>query len=152
MRIRTARILFLVLSLNFLFVSNSSFAQELSNWLPIPQVTAGATNPTVTQSNIAITICKAGYTATIRPKSSFTTALKKKQLASTYSRYGSTSTSLFEEDHLIPLEVGGNPTSVQNLWPQLWQGDFGARKENALENKIHELVCTNKMKLKSARA
>jgi hypothetical protein len=152
MKIRVVQISLLIVTLNILLSPIPSFAQDPSYWLPIHKVTAGAINPAVTQENISKTICTAGYTATIRPKSSFTTALKKKQLVSTYSRYGSTSTSLVEEDHLIPLEVGGNPSSVQNLWPQLWTGDFGARKKDALENKIHKMVCSNQITLKFAQA
>jgi hypothetical protein len=105
-----------------------SHAEDLTSYLPISSVTPGATNPAVTQSNIASTICTSGYTKTIRPTSSYTTTLKIKQLAGTYKRYGSTKTSLVEEDHLIPLEIGGIPKSVDNLWAQLWDGAWGARK------------------------
>jgi hypothetical protein len=28
------------------------------------------------------------------------------------------SPSRYEEDHLIPLELGGHPTSPRNLWPE----------------------------------
>ena len=35
-----------------------------------------------------------------------------------YRDYGGTSARGYEEDHLIPLELGGSPRSVQNLWPE----------------------------------
>ena len=52
--------------------------------LPLSAVTPGATNPAVTQANIQQTICKANYTATIRPPASYTTKLKISQLAGAY--------------------------------------------------------------------
>jgi hypothetical protein len=125
-----------------------SHAEDLTSYLPISSVTPGATNPAVSQSNIASTICISGYTKTIRPTSPFTTDLKIKQLAGTYSRYGSTKTSLVEEDHLIPLEIGGSPKSVENLWAQLWDGTWGARKKDQLENKINSMVCSRTMTLR----
>jgi len=143
-----------LLTLASVLVAQPSFsnAEDLTSYLPISSVTPGATNPAVNQSNIASTICTSGYTKTIRPTSSYTTALKIKQLAGTYSRYGSTKTSLVEEDHLIPLEIGGSPKSVENLWAQLWDGAWGARKKDQLENKINSMVCSRAMTLAAAQA
>jgi hypothetical protein len=130
----------------------SGQASELAPVLPNAQVTPGATNPVVTQSNIGETICVLGYTKTIRPPSSYTTALKKSQLRTLpYSSYGSTDTKLFEEDHLIPLELGGHPTSPKNLWPEPWSGTSGARLKDRLENKLHLMVCSHQITLKNAQ-
>src|SRR5579871_5396607 len=41
-------------------------------WLPDPSCTPGALNPDVTQATIASTICKTGWTATVRPPLSVT--------------------------------------------------------------------------------
>jgi len=131
--------------------STNSSGEDLSFYLPISNLTPGVTNPDVTQANIASTICTAGYTKTIRPPSTYTTSLKIKQLAADYKRYGSTKTSFVEEDHLIPLEIGGNPKSSRNLWPQLWDGAWGAHKKDQLENKIHSLVCSKAMSLEVAQ-
>jgi ferritin len=59
--------------------------------LPVPSVLAdttpdtspppGALNPNVTQSNIAQTICRPGWTATVRPPESYTYQLKRQQMA-----------------------------------------------------------------------
>src|SRR6266567_5179912 len=73
-----------------------------------------ATYSVVTQSTIGSTICVSGWTATVRPPTSYTNALKVTQIAQ-YG-YSDTSTADYEEDHLIPLELGGNPTSALNLW------------------------------------
>jgi hypothetical protein len=56
-------------------------------------------NPTVTQSNIQDTICKSGWTATIRPPASYTNALKKQQLAA--AKWKDKAPSHYEQDHLI---------------------------------------------------
>jgi hypothetical protein len=47
------------------------------------------TNPDVTQDTIDSTICVSGWTSTVRPPSSYTTALKIQQIA----EYGYTNTS-----------------------------------------------------------
>src|SRR5262245_29255572 len=47
-----------------------------SSLYPNATATPGVVNPDVTQANINDTICKSGWTATIRPPASFTTALK----------------------------------------------------------------------------
>jgi len=80
-----------------------------------------------------------------------TTKLKLKQLR-TVGAYASTlGASSFEEDHLISLEIGGNPTSEQNLWPQHWSAPFGAHQKDQLENKLHRLVCSGTITLVEAQ-
>ena len=116
--------------------------------LPNPATTPGAMNPLVNQGNISTTICRNGYTATIRPSVLYTNSLKRRQLnSSPYSSYGITDLKFFEEDHLIPLELGGSPTSAENLWPQLWSGPSGARDKDRLENRLHALVCSGSLSL-----
>src|SRR5436190_23881636 len=78
--------------------------------LPDPSCQPGTYNPDVTQSTIDTTICVSGWTATVRPPSSYTTALKVKQIAE-YG-YSDTSTADYEEDHLVPLELGGAPKAA----------------------------------------
>jgi hypothetical protein len=52
--------------------------------LILPTHTPGARYSKVTQATIATTICKSGWTKTIRPPASYTNALKKAQLALWY--------------------------------------------------------------------
>lgn len=118
--------------------------------LPNAAITPGSINPNVIQANIQQTICTPGYTATIRPPASYTTKLKIKQLDSGYAINGNKKTSDYEEDHLISLEIGGNPTDPKNLWPEPYAGT-GARIKDQVENKLHALVCANKMKLSTAQ-
>jgi hypothetical protein len=139
----------LVLFISILLSSDSAFANEPI--LPITSITPGATNPAVTQSNIKSTICVIGYTATIRPSSSYTNNLKRKQLSSTYSFYHNSKLGDFEEDHLISLELGGSPTNPKNLWPEPYNSSSGARVKDQVENKLHLLVCSGKLTLVQAQ-
>jgi hypothetical protein len=77
--------------------------------------TPGAYNPDVTQSTIHSTICVSGWTATVRPPRSYTNALKAQGVID----YGYSDTNLadYEEDHLVPLELGGAPRDPGNLGP-----------------------------------
>lgn len=126
--------------------------QSATPALPDSSVTPGALNPNVTQANIASTICTLGFTSKIRPPASYTTKLKRQQLRTApYSRYGSTSTKLFEEDHLISLELGGAPYDPKNLWPEPWGGATGARTKDKLENTLHALVCAHQITLSEAQ-
>src|ERR671936_261987 len=69
--------------------------------------TPGVLNPDVTHANITSTICMRGWTKTIRPPTDYTNALKLKQMR----EYGvSGSPTDYQEDHLISLELGGDPT------------------------------------------
>ena len=58
--------------------------------------------------------------------------------------------SKYEEDHLISLQLGGNPSDPKNLWPQPYAGN-GARKKDVVETALKRLVCSNKMKLADAQ-
>lgn len=116
--------------------------------LPDARCTPGATDPRVTQANIATTICVAGYTKRVRPSTSVTTPIKRARLAA----YGSRGPlSAFELDHLIPLELGGAPAAVANLWPEPWTGTQGARTKDHVENVLHARVCAKTMRLAIAQ-
>ena len=114
--------------------------------LPDPACTPGAVDPRVTQSNLASTICAAGYTLTVRPPGSYTKALKRRQIA----EYGYADTSLpdYEEDHLIPLSLGGAPFDQRNLWPEPGRSP---NPKDVVERKLHRLVCAGKMSLAEAQ-
>ena len=116
--------------------------------LPDPKCTPGAIDPTVTQDNIDSTICVPGYTKTVRPPVSYTEPLKFKLM----DAYGFTdSASNYEFDHLIPLEVGGSPTDVKNLWPEPHYTDPNSFDKDGLENYLHKQVCSGNMDLKTAQ-
>lgn len=123
--------------------------------LPNASRTPGALNPAVSQATIHSTICVPGYTRTIRPPEQYTYDLKVQQLHTGYAVNGDTATRDYEEDHLIALEIGGNPTSVKNLWPEPWYNGaytpWNASVKDSLENRLHELVCSGQLPLKTAQ-
>ena len=118
------------------------------NGMPDPKCTPGLANPNVTQDNIQKTICKSGYSSSIRPPVSYTEPLKKQLMKS----YGFTdSLSNYELDHLIPLEVGGNPSDVKNLWPQGHYGKSKSFEKDKFENYLHKQVCSGALSLQQAQ-
>ena len=120
--------------------------------LPNTKVTPGAVNPNVTQANIRTTICVSGWTATVRPPVSYTNKLKFDQLNSGYNLGGDLNMKDYEEDHIVPLEVGGNPTSPLNLFPEPRHIKLSAYLKDQLENRIHRLVCSGELTLKAGQA
>jgi hypothetical protein len=122
---------------------------------PDPTLTPGALNPAVTSATINSTICVSGWTATIRPSSSYTTALKLRQIAQ-YG-YSDTSTSSYEEDHLISLELGGAPADPRNLWPEPYTISLadgrstGAHIKDGFETKLKNQVCAGTITLAQAQ-
>jgi len=117
--------------------------------LPDKRLTTGYINPEVTQENIHSTVCVKGYSKSIRPPSYYTNKLKKRQLAE-YG-YADSNPQHYEEDHLIPLSIGGSPDHPKNLWPQPRQSEWNAEKKDRLEFKIYRLVCEGKVPLDEAR-
>ena len=79
--------------------------------LPDRHCTPGSIDPAVTQANIATTICRAGYTTTVRPPESQTEHFKLDVAEPAYGQ-GDVSGEL---DHLVPLELGGS-NDATNLW------------------------------------
>ncbi len=114
--------------------------------LPDRSCTPGSINPDVTQGNIQQTICQSGFSATIRPLASYTNSLKRQGIID----YGFNDTNLshYEEDHLISLELGGNPTDPANLWPE--PGGAPNAKDR-IENLCHRKVCDGSIPLADAQ-
>jgi len=122
-----------------------------SSGLPNIKLTPGAINPAVTQATIRQTICVIGWTATVRPPASYTNQLKYNQLHSGYSLDGDLNRKDYEEDHIVPLEVGGSPSSPLNLFPEPRNIRLGSYLKDQLENRIHQLVCNGQLSLKAAQ-
>jgi hypothetical protein len=117
--------------------------------LPDLRCTPGALNPHVRQSNVRRTVCVSGWTDTIRPPTSYTNRLKAQGIKD----YGFKNSTLghYEEDHLIPLSVGGSARSPENLWPEPYKGAFGARVKDRLERLLHNRICDGTVRLAKAR-
>ncbi|MCZ0991791.1 hypothetical protein [Streptomyces diastatochromogenes] len=116
--------------------------------------TPGAISPAVTQANLTSTICrKGGYTGDIRPPESVTR--KEKLLnAASYGYTGRLGDA--EYDHLISLQLGGDPNDYRNLWVE--PADPGHRpgagvnnKKDPVETKLHTAVCNGKVPLAAAQ-
>jgi hypothetical protein len=113
--------------------------------LPDTACTPGATDPAVTPATIASTICRSGWTATVRPPESVTETLKRSQLAA----YGETGPiSAYEEDHLIPLELGGAPADPSNLWPE---PGASPNPKDDVESAANRAVCDGRLGLAQAQ-
>jgi hypothetical protein len=110
-----------------------------------PVRTPGVLNPDVTQATIRSTICRHGWTTTIRPPVSYTNALKRRQMRA----YGETGPlSAYQEDHLISLELGGHPTDPRNLWPEPYPR---ASRVDRIENELNAQVCSGALALAEAQ-
>jgi hypothetical protein len=114
--------------------------------LPSKSLSPGVFYAAVRQGTIKKTICRAGWTAKIRPPVSYTNALKLQQMQQ-YEETGSPAD--YEEDHLIPLELGGAPMNPKNLWPE---PRAQANTSDPLETKLKRQVCKGSLKLAKARA
>jgi hypothetical protein len=139
-----------------MMIATSALAGDVGPYdLPNPALTPGDINAAVTQESIKQTVCVSGYTKTIRPPATVTTALKKKQLDSYKfsdgSGFADKSLKSYEEDHLISLEIGGNPTSEKNLWPEIYLSKWGAHIKDRLENELKSEVCSGKITLDEAQ-
>jgi len=123
--------------------------------LPDRKLTPGQSDPRVTQGNIQKTICIPGYTSTVRPSSSIAAVIKRNRMRA----YGYTTAANFELDHLIALELGGDPASILNLWPEPWEAKggklakrgYGAESKDAVENRLHKKVCNGTTSLSKAQ-
>ena len=107
--------------------------------------TPGVLNPDVTQATIRATICKRGWTRTIRPAVEYTNTLKRRQMRA-YHELGPS--SAYQEDHLISLELGGHPTDPRNLWPEPYPR---ASVVDAIENELNAKVCSGALTLWAAQ-
>lgn len=112
----------------------------------VHNITYCALNPAVTQATIRRTICVSGWTATIRPSSSYTSTLKVQQLAA--FRYADENPRDYEEDHRVPLELGGAPRTVSNLSPERGRSP---NPKDAAENTARANVCAGRTTLRQAQ-
>ncbi|MBW8794242.1 MAG: hypothetical protein JF597_11790 [Streptomyces sp.] len=116
--------------------------------------TPGAISPAVTQANLKTTICrKGGYTSGVRP-SAYVTGKEKKLNAASYGFTGAMSDA--EYDHLISLQLGGDPNDPRNLWlepadPGHKAGQGVNNRKDPVETKLHTAVCAGKVTLAQAQ-
>ncbi|GAA1024956.1 hypothetical protein GCM10009565_33520 [Amycolatopsis albidoflavus] len=111
---------------------------------PDPSCTPGAVNPQVSQANIATTVCKSGWTKTVRPPTGKTSRMKD----TTAKAYTLPAGETGEYDHLVSLELGGAPDDPRNLWVE--PGKIPNPKD-AVENKLKDAVCSGLIPLATAQ-
>ncbi|PKW00213.1 hypothetical protein [Amycolatopsis echigonensis] len=112
--------------------------------VPDPACTPGAVNPQVNQADIGSTVCKSGWTKTVRPPTSKTNSMK----AATAKAYSLQPGATGEYDHLVSLELGGAPDDPRNLWVE--PGKIPNPKD-AVENKLKDAVCSGLIPLTTAQ-
>lgn len=115
-----------------------------SGQLPDRLCTPGAIDPVVTQQNIHSTICRSGYTTTVRPSESQT---ERAKFDVAYPAYRVRHSARSELDHLVSLELGG-ANDIANLWPEV--GKLPNPKDK-VENDLHRAVCDGKVSLAAAQ-
>lgn len=114
--------------------------------LPDPAITPGVLNPDVTPATLKRTICVHGWTATVRPPTSFTDKLRNADTPGGHKPLDG------ELDHLVSIEDGGAPADPKNLWWMVYADHYGARVKDVLETKVSRLVCKGQITLDQARA
>jgi hypothetical protein len=110
-----------------------------------PVRTPGVLNGAVTPATIRSTICRRGWTRTVRPPVDYTNALKRRQMRA-YREHGPP--SAYQEDHLISLELGGDATDPRNLWPEPYPR---ASAVDRIENELNARVCSGDLALDDAQ-
>jgi hypothetical protein len=108
-------------------------------------LTPGVVNPAVTQGTLRTTVCRKGWTRTVRPPTSYTDALKLRQMRARGLRGPP---SAYQEDHLISLELGGSPTDPRNLWPEPYPR---AAEVDRIENELNGRLCSGAITLDGAQ-
>jgi hypothetical protein len=113
--------------------------------LPDPRCTPGSIDPAVTQANIGSTICRSGYTKTVRPPEAQT---EKFKFDVAYPAYGDPDSKKTELDHLVSLELGGS-NDAANLWPE---SPATPNPKDKVENALNDAVCSGRVTLAAAQA
>jgi hypothetical protein len=124
-----------------LFLTQLLPAGQPTPILPDPKLTPGDTFDVTGQD-----VCVPGYAKKVRA----VPAWLKRQA---YAEYGITEHKPgdYEVDHLIPLSLGGS-NSIRNLSPQsTGTSPWNSLVKDALERKLHELVCAGQVDLKTAQ-
>lgn len=114
--------------------------------LPNPRTTPGVINSNVSPAVFASTVCKPGWTATVRPPTGWTDKIRNADTPPGSKPLDG------ELDHLISIEDGGAPADPRNLWWMAYADRYGARVKDVLETKVRRLLCGGKITLAQAQA
>jgi hypothetical protein len=144
-------LLVLVFSCAFVYIYISFTENVKSQTFPIEPnsvLTPGAVNPQATKDIICVKGYTGGEDAEGNNVRHVTEATKKK----VFQEYRLTGKEQhFEIDHLISLELGGS-NDITNLWPESYETKpVNAHTKDALENRLHALVCKGQLDLATAQ-
>lgn len=132
-----------IIILGILLISTSAFAVDWT--MPDKDLTPGV----VASTNIK-KICVPGYSKTVRHTS---TKTKNNVRRKYYDKYPDWPKCVkprdCEIDHLVPLSLGGADVEA-NLWPEP-NGKMGWLDKDKVEWRLHKLVCSGEMKIKTAQ-
>jgi len=134
--------MYILRTLAFLFLAHAVLAEQPTPILPDPKRTPGDTFDVTAQD-----VCVPGYAKKVRA----VPAWLKRQA---YAEYGITEYKPgdYEVAHLIPLSLGGS-NSIRNLWPESTKASpWNSYVKDALERKLHKLVCAGQLDLKTAQS
>lgn len=112
-------------------------------YLPDPKQTPGAV--------IAVTaeqVCVPGYATKARGSLSDAT---KREVCRRYGLHYPLPHGKYEYDHFVSIELGGDPKNANNIWPQSYAGLWNAHQKDALEDRLHKLVCDGTITLAEAQ-
>jgi hypothetical protein len=111
---------------------------------PDPRCAPGALNRRVTEATIKQTICRRGWTSTVRPPESVT----EQEKAASMADYGDhRPLRYYEYDHFVPLELGGATNDRRNLWPE---PGASPNPKDAVERTLNRQVCEGNITLARA--
>jgi hypothetical protein len=112
--------------------------------VPMVDVPNRALTPGAVLTTSRRRVCTPGYAASVRD-------VPDSEKDAVYARYHVTHVPYTHEvDHLVSLELGGSNT-ISNLWPEPYAGRWGAHTKDAVENRLHALVCTGQLSLVRAQ-
>lgn len=120
-------------------VSRAAGCEERGG-LPDPRCTPGAVAVGVSLA----TICRYGYSRSVRPPESYTEQLKLRQMRG-YGFAGPAGG--YEEDHLVALSIGGAPRDPANLWPEPRGGEDNAGQKDRVETWAARMACSRRVSL-----
>jgi hypothetical protein len=103
-------------------------------------------NPAVTQANIGDTICRRGWTGTVRPAREVTDVIKRNLAVDQGVRVAE-----YELDHKVPLDLGDAALDLRNLQLQPWSGPCNAHMKDNLERQLSIMVCVGDLTLNGAQ-
>ncbi len=118
-----------------------------SPWYPDPIATPGVVNLSVTQDTIHNTICKPGWSTSVRPPKALTEARKRHAVLSQKDR----TLSHWQWDHFLGIDMGGDPIDIRNQWLEPEHGICGALVKDQLDRNLPRLICNGIVPLREAQ-